>query len=50
MGGDRRPEESEAYAPESLGGLAEKPGLFPREIMSRLADAGAETSVLRVAR
>lgn len=50
MGGDRRSEALEARAPEILGWLEEKPDLFLREIVSRLADAGVQTSVMSVAR
>jgi len=50
MGGDRRSEALEAHAPEILGWLEEKPDLFLREIVSRLTDAGVETSAMSVAR
>ncbi|MFU8778831.1 MAG: helix-turn-helix domain-containing protein [Roseovarius sp.] len=50
MGGDRRSEAREAHAPEILGWLEEKPDLFLREIVSRLVDAGVETSAMSVAR
>ena len=50
MGGDRRSEALEAHAPGILGWLEEKPDLFLREIVSRLADAGVETSAMSVAR
>lgn len=50
MGGDRRSEALEAHAPDILGWLEEKPDLFLREIVSRLADAGVETSAMSVAR
>jgi len=50
MGGDRRSEALEAHAPEILRWLEEKPDLFLREIVSRLADAGVETSAMSVAR
>jgi transposase len=50
MGGDRRSEALEAHAPEILGWLEEKPDLCLREIVSRLADAGVETSAMSVAR
>ena len=43
MGGVGWSEASEVRAPESRGWLAEKPGLFPRESMFRLAGADAET-------
>ena len=50
MGGDRRSEALEVHAPEILGWLEEKPDLFLREIVSRLADAGVVTSAMSVAR
>ena len=50
IGGNQRSKVLEADAPESLGGLAGTPGLFPREILSRLVGADAETLMLRVAR
>lgn len=50
MGGDRRSEVLEAHAPDILGWLEEKPDLFLREIVSRLADEGVETSAMSVAR
>lgn len=50
MGGDRRSEALEAHAPEIRGWLGETPDLFLREIVSRLADAGIETSAISVAR
>jgi transposase len=49
MGGDRRFEPLEAHAPEIPGWLEKRPDLFLREIVSRLADAGVETSAMRVA-
>ena len=50
MGGDRRSEALEAHAPMILGWLEDTPDLFLREIVSRLADAGVETSAMSVAR
>lgn len=50
MGGDRRSEALEAHAAEILGWLEENPDLLLREIVSRLADAGVETSAMSVAR
>lgn len=50
MGGDRRSEALEAHAPDILGWLEAKPDLFLREIVSRLGDAGVETSAMSVAR
>jgi hypothetical protein len=50
MGGDRRSGALVAHAPGILGWLEEKPGLFLREIVARLAGTGNETSAMRVAR
>lgn len=50
MGGDRRSEAIEAHAPKILGWLEETPDLFLREIVTRLAAEGVESSMSSVAR
>ena len=50
MGGDRRSEALEAHAATILGWIEQTPDLFQREIVSRLAAQGVETSETGVAR